>query len=208
MGGEQGREMKRNVKREVRCEVNRTFTIALITAALLCTPLPHARCEAGKRERAPHVWWAPDSSWAVMGFGKLRPGLAEEVIRRKPPELTGLKIYEMEVDEPALYLGFEVFLKKVRSVVFTKTTKIVVTDRVGKRVESDGIFFCPDFLQTSVYDPRKWPVVVSKNSVWCHPENGCPCGWVRFPSGSFELKDIVSLEVIGATIQTGDGDGD
>jgi len=189
----------------IKCDVSRTFTIPLIAGAVLCTPLPHARCEAAKSVPAPHVWWAPDSSWAVMGFGRLRQGLAQELIRRRPPELDGLKIYEMEINEPALYLGIELVLKKVEKVVFTKNTKVIVLDTAGRRVESDGIFFCPDFLQTSVYDSRKWPVVVSKNSVWCHPKNGCPCGWVKFPTGSVELNKIASFEVVGAVVQDGDG---
>jgi hypothetical protein len=140
-----------------------------------------------------------------MGFGRLRPGLLEEIMAKKPPDLDGLKMYEMEVREPAVYLGFQVVFRSLQKVVFTKSTKIVLTDKKGKRIESEAIFFCPDYLQTSLYDSRRMPVVVTRSSVWCNPENGCPGGFVKFPAGSIELKNIASFEVVGAVEDRGGG---
>jgi hypothetical protein len=155
-------------------------------------------CEAGKKGKAPHVWWAPDSSWAVGGFGKLRPGLLEEIIAKKPAELNGLKGYELEFGEPGEWLGFGVWLKRVEKVVFTKSTKFVLVDKEGRRIESEAIVFWPDYLQTSLYDSRKMAIVVTKSSVWCYPETGYPSGKVKFPAGSIELKNIAGFEVVGA----------
>ena len=165
----------------------------------------HVEGEAGKNEKPPHVWWAPDSSWAVGGFGKLRPGLLEEILAKKPPELDGLKGYELAAKEPGEWLGFGVALKRVEKVVFTKNTKIVLVDKGGRRIESEAIVFYPDLLQTSVYDCRKMAVVVTKSSVWCNPKNGYPSGNVKFPAGSIELKNIAGFEVVGAVEDRGGG---
>jgi hypothetical protein len=174
------------------------MVVGLITAILLSFGVSGA----AKKEAPPHVWWAPDSSWAVGGFGKLRPGLAEAVMAKKPPGLDGLKVYEMEVNDPAEYLGVQVGLRKVDKVVFVKGAKIVLIDKTGRRVESDAIFFCPDYLQTSLYDSRKMSIVVTKKSIWCNPKSGYPAGWAKFPAGSIKLEDIASFEVVGAIADT------
>jgi hypothetical protein len=156
------------------------------------------KCVAGKKEKMPHIWYAPDSSWAVGGVGKSRRGLNEEILAKKPPELDGMKAVELQVSEPGEWLGFSIGFRRVEKVVFTKSTKIVLTDKDGKRVESEAIVFWPDYLQTSLYDSRKMAIVVTKTSVWCNPNNGYPSGLVKFPLGSIELKNIASFEVVGA----------
>lgn len=121
---------------------------------------------------------------------------------KKPSGLDGLKIYEMEITQPAVYLGIAVGLKKINKVVFTKNTKLVLTDKKGKRIESEAIFFCPDYLQTQLYDSRKMAIAVTKSSVWCNPKTGDPSGWVKFPAGSIEVGNIASFEVVGAIVDT------
>jgi hypothetical protein len=186
------------LSRSVLC---RCVGVGMAIGAVVAILAPSNECVAGKNE-APHVWWAVDSSWAVGGFGKLRPGLLEEILAKKPAELDGLKGYELEAKEPGEWLGFGVLLKRVEKVVFTRSTKFVVVDREGKRVESEAIVFYPDLLQTSVYDSRKMAIVVTKRSVWCYPETGYPSGKVKFPAGSIELKNIASFEVAGAIVDT------
>jgi hypothetical protein len=93
-------------------------------------------------------------------------------------------------------------LRRVERVVFTRSTKFVLTDKDGKRVESEAIVFWSDLLQTSLYDSRKMAIVVTKTSVWCNPGNGYPSGLVKFPLGSIELKNIANFEVVGAIVDT------
>ncbi len=178
-----------------------TITTAAALALLLALVLPARESEAGKTRFA-HVWWATDSSWAVGGFGKSRPGLDEEVMRRKPPELDGMKAVELMVRERGEWLGFGVYLRTVQRVVFTGRTRFVLTDKEGRRVESEALIFYPDALQTALYDSRKMVVVVNTRSIWCNPANGYPSGLAKFPAGSIELKDIASFEVIGAVADT------
>ncbi|MCX5800785.1 MAG: hypothetical protein NTX17_05290 [Candidatus Eisenbacteria bacterium] len=180
----------------------RRLAAILMCSVFLCGFVSQGKCEARKQGNALHVWWAPDSSWAVAGFGQLKPGFAERMMEKKPPELDGLKMYEMVVKEPGLYLGFRVGLKRVEKVVFTRSTKLVLTDKEGKRIESEGIFFYPDLMQTSLYDARKMVVVVTKCSVWCHPKDGSPCGWVKFGAGSIDVRNIAGFEVVGAVVDT------
>lgn len=174
----------------------------LLAVWLAVLVAPCGMSEGGRRNRVPHVWWAADSSWAIGGFGKLRPGLAEEIMRKKPPEIDGMKAFELELKEPGEWLGFGVWLKVVEKVVFTKNTKFVLRDKTGKRIESEAIVFWLDLLQTSLCDSRRMPVVVTKSSVWCNPGTGYPSGFVKFPAGSIELKNIASFEVVGAIVDT------
>jgi hypothetical protein len=160
------------------------------------------KCVAGKRVLPPHIWFAADSAWAVGGFGRLRPGFCEEIMARKPAEIDGLKAYELQLQEPGEWLGFSIGFRRVEKVVFTKSTKIVLIDKDGKRIESEAIVFYPDLLQTSLYDSRKMAIVVTKSSVWCNPKNDSPSGFVKFPLGSIELKNIASFEVVGAIVDT------
>jgi len=173
--------------------------LAVLSAIML---VPCAICEAAKKKPFPYIWWAPDSSWAVGGFGSLRPGLLEEIMDKKPSELEGLKAYELQLKEPGVWLGFSVGLRKVEKVVFTRSTKFVLTDKTGKRIESETIVCYPDLLQTSLYDSRKMAIVVTQSSVWCNPNNKSPSGFVKFPAGSIQLKDIASFEVVGAVADT------
>ena len=187
------------LSRSVLCSC---VAMGTVIGSLLTPVLPSRECEAAKKDTPPHVWWAPDSSWAVGGFGKLRSGFLEEILAKKPPELDGLKGYELAAKEPGEWWGFGVALKRVGKVVFTKSTKFVVTDKSGKRVESEAVVFYPDLLQTSVYDSRKMAIVVTKSSVWCNPNNGYPSGNVKFPAGSIELNNVASFEVVGAIVDT------
>jgi len=180
----------------------RALTVVFLCSVFVCSVVLCGECEAAKKTHWPFIWRAPDSSWAVGGFGKLRPGLLEEILEKKPAELDGLKAYELQAREPGEWWGFSVGLKKVDRVVFTKSTKFVVTGKNGRRVESEAIIFYPDYLQTSLYDSRKSPVIVSKSSVWCNPSSGDPSGKVKFPRGSIELENVASFEVIGAIVDT------
>lgn len=161
----------------------RCLTIVILSVLLCCLVLS-SECEAGKKKLMPHIWIAPDSSWAVGGFGKASRELLEELMANKPPGLDGLKGVELELNEPGVWLGFGVGFRTIDRVVFTKNTKFVVTAKGGKRVESDALIFYPDALQTSLYDTRKMAVVVTKTSVWCNPNNGYPSGLVKFPPNS------------------------
>ena len=181
--------------------MTRFLTAILILNAFVCCTVTCPECGAGSRQFA-HVWWAADSSWAVGGFGQSRPGLDQELLRKKPPGLDGLKAVELVLREPGEWFGFGVRLKKAEKVVFTQRTKFVLTDRAGGRVESVALVFYPDQLQTSIYDSRRMAVVVSNRSVWSNPANGYPSGLVKFPAGSIQLEGIVSFEVIGATADT------
>jgi hypothetical protein len=167
----------------------------------LCGVVPCAESQAGKKQFA-HVWWAADSSWAVGGFGKSRPGLDEEIMQRKPPGLDGMKAVGLMLNDPGEWLGFGVLLRNVERVVFTGKTKFILTDKTGARVESEAFVFYPDALQTTLYDSRKTPIAVSKSSVWCNPANGYPSGLVKFPAGSVHLKNTLSLQVTGAIADT------
>ena len=189
-----------------RCEVMWWLRSVLILSVFVCGVVLCGDVEARKKGEAAHVWWAADSSWAVGGFGKLRAGLLEEILSKKPAELDGLKGYELMRDEPGEWLGFNVALEKVDRVVFTKRTKIVLVDRAGRRVKSEAIVFYPDRLQSEVYDNRRMAVVVSAKSVFCYGEWGQPSGMAKFPVGSIELKNIVSFEVVGAVVESGDGE--
>jgi len=171
----------------------------------LCSIVLRGEVEAKKGGQRTIVWWAPDSSWAVGGFGKLRPGLLEQILAAKPADFDGAKLYELQANEPGEWLGFCVELEKVDRVVFTKDTKFVLTDKAGRRVESEAIVFSPDLLETQVYDARRTPVVVSQKSVWCGCIGGMPTGRVKFPLGSIKREDIVSFEVVGAVEQSSKG---
>ena len=158
--------------------------------------------DAAKDVAPPHVWWAPDSSWAVAGFFQLRPGLLEEIMRKKPADFEGAKGFEMAYEEGGVWWGFGVVLRRVGKVTFTKSTRFVLTRKDGKRVESEAVVFYPDRWQTSVYDSRKMAIVVTSTSVTCNPHNGYPSGNVKFAGGSVELKNVASFEVIGAIVDT------
>jgi len=176
--------------------------VGMVIGSVVAILAPSDECVAGKKELPQHVWAAGDSAWVVVGFGKLRPGLAEEILSKKPAEVDGLKGYELEVKEPGEWLGFGVWLKRVEKVVFTKSTKFVLTDKEGRRIESEAIVFWPDQLQTRLYDSRKMAIVVTKNSVWRYEKTGALCGVAKFPAGSIELKNIAGFEVVGAIVDT------
>ena len=180
----------------------RVLSGVMVISLCLCGVPACRDCEASKRDAPPHVWWAPDSSWAVGGFGKLRPGFCEEIIAKKPAGMDGLKAYELQLEEPGEWLGFSIAFKRVKKIVVTKSTRIVLIDTSGNRIESEAIVFYPDLLQTSLYDSRRSPVVVTENSVWCNPKNGYPSGFAKFPAGSIEVKRIASFEVLGAVVDT------
>jgi len=160
--------------------------------------------EAGFRvnKHGSMIWWPPDSSWCAAGFGRPEPGDFVRLLNSRPPGLECLKMYEAIENEGGQWLGFGVLPISVDRVVFTKATKIVLTDKSGRRIESEACLFAADEMQTTVYDTRREVAIVSKKTVECSKKEGVPCGVAKFPAGSFRFKDIVSFEVVGAIVDT------
>jgi hypothetical protein len=149
------------------------------------------------------VWEAPSGGWKVATKFMTRDlGEVERFMEDKPPEVEAGKVFEMMLAERGVWMGFSVKLGRVERVVFTKSTKVVLIDKEGKRYESDGCFFYPDVVQSRVYDSRRMAVIVSNKTVLCHRKTGLPMMEVRFPEGAFQLKDLVEFEVVGAVEDT------
>ena len=183
----------------------RVLLVALGLMALLVLPGLAATvlvpCSEGgfrKTEKGVGIWVASGGGWEVGGFGTWRMDQIQRMIELKPPEVEAAKLYERMVAEPGEWLGFLIKFRAVQKVTFTRDTKIVLTDKDGKRYESEGCFFYPDRMQTELYEARKMAVVVTKESVYCRPEDGLPGGVAKFARGSFRLKEIVEFEVVGA----------
>ena len=181
--------------------MTRVMASFVIVFTILWGEVACGEVEASKKTAWPFIWRAPDTLWAVGGFGQLRPGLLDEIIRRKPDGFDGIKQYELEHAEPGEWWGFAVGLKKVKRVVLTKSTKFVLTTKNGKKVESEAITFCTDKWQTVLYDNRRSPIIVSTTTVWRNA-SGDPAGWVKFPKGSIRREDVASFEVVGAVVDT------
>ena len=180
--------------------------VATATAALvLALAGPAQQCEARRPEEKLMRWYAPDSTWGVGGFRLFnRESLARQ-IERRPEKVVGWLVFERIAKEEGDWLAFRVGLKRVERVTFTGRTRIVLKDKTGRRLESEGVLFWPDRWQTSVYDATAGPVVVSKRSVWWGDDGGGACGAVKFRAGSVRLADVVGFEVVGAVVQSGDG---
>jgi hypothetical protein len=160
--------------------------------------------EAGFRvtDKGVMVWVAPGGGWEVLGCRPYVGGDMAGLLEKRPPGAPVMKMYERIVREKGEWLSFGVKFISVRKVVFTKVTKIVLIDREGRRIESEAICFWKDLAQTQVYDASQRPVVVTSKSVWCVRGSDRPVGSVKFPAGSFRLRDIVEFEVVGAIVDT------
>lgn len=214
--------------RKARCDVVRAFTGAVMLAVFVVTLTLCGECLAAKSGAARadtasgpfncgepgfHVtskglmaWTAPSGRWVLAGMHKFVIGKLNEMLARKPAGANIFKVFERVVSEKGEWRNFVVKLCGVRSVVFTKSTRIVLTDKAGRCVVSETILFWRDAGQTEVCDAAKWPVVVGREGLWCPPGYDQPMGAVKFPAGEFAFDDIVSFEVVGAVEQRGDGE--
>ena len=149
------------------------------------------------------VWEAPSGGWSMAtNFMTRDLGALENFMENKPPDVQAGKVFELMLAERGVWMGFGIKFGRVQRLVFTKSTKVVVIDKAGKRYESDGCLFYPDVIQSSVLDSRKMAVIVSSKTVLCSRKNGRPLMEVRFPEGAFRLKDLVEFEVVGAVEDT------
>jgi hypothetical protein len=149
------------------------------------------------------VWEAPSGGWKVgTKFVTRDLGELEKFMENKPPGVEAGKVFEVMLAERGVWMGFSIRFGRVQKVVFTKSTKVVLIDKGGKRYESDGCLFFPDVVQSRVYDSRKMAVVVTSKSVLCNRKTGLPIMNVRFRDGEFRLNDLVEFEVVGAVEDT------
>jgi len=139
-----------------------------------------------------------------VGFGWLSKERVARLLDRRPEKVEGYLMMQRILEEEGEWLWIRVKLYSASKVTFTKNSKLVVTDRNGAKVESEAVVFWPDYEQTSLYDSRRSPVVVSMHSVWRGVENTSPCGCVKFPAGSVRVGNIVSFEVVGAVVESRD----
>jgi hypothetical protein len=154
-------------------------------------------------EKGTKVWESPSGGWKVLTRFVTRDlGRVERFMENKPPEVEAGRMFELILRERGVWMGFSIQLDRVQRVVFTKSTRVVLIDKEGKRYESDGCFFYPDAVQSCVYDSRRAPIVVTMKSVVIYPKSGLPLMEVRFPEGAFRLKDLVEFEVVGAVEDT------
>ena len=176
----------------------------LIVAPLVVASL--ARCgDAAFRvtDDGVRVWEAPSGGWKVgTKFVTRDLGELEKYMENKPAGVEAGKVFEVMLAERGVWMGFSIRFGRVQKVVFTKSTKVVLVDKEGKRYESDGCLFFPDVVQSRVYDSRKMAVVVTSKSVLCNRKTGLPIMNVRFRDGEFRLKDLVEFEVVGAVEDT------
>jgi hypothetical protein len=170
----------------------------LVTALLLCSEGAVGDGRFYVSPKGVRVWEAPGAGWELRtNFVTRDLRDIEEFMSNKPPEVEAGKLFEVMLAEHGVWMGFTVKFGRVRRVVFTKGTKIVLIDKDGKRYESDGCLFSADVMQTRVYDTRKMSVVVTEKSVFCMSKTGFPLVNVRFHDGEFRLKDLVEFEVVG-----------
>jgi hypothetical protein len=175
-----------------------------IAFVLLVSPLIVAslvtRCDAGFHvtDKGVLVWEAPSGGFQVGGIGEYRTGELAEMVRLVPEDAKVLKAFTRIVTEDGVWLNFSVHFMRVKKVVFTKGTKIVLIDKSGKRIESEVICFWPDYMQTEVYDASVRPVVVTRRSCWGYKDAGRPFFSAKFSAGSVVRKNIVEFEVVGA----------
>jgi hypothetical protein len=149
------------------------------------------------------VWEAPSGGWRVFTKFVTRDlDRVERFMENKPPEQEAGRMFELILRERGVWMGFSIQFGRVKKVVFTKSTKVVLIDKAGKRYESDGCFFYPDAIQSRVFDSRKSAIVVTMKSVAIYPKSGLPLMEVKFPEGAFRLKDLVEFEVVGAVEDT------
>jgi len=183
--------------------MGRTLIVFVVVCLCLETVLPCAEGSFRVTEKGTRVWTAPGGGWEVLTrFMKRDMSEIARFLEGKPSDVDAARLYEVMVNEPGVWMGFSIKFVRVQRVVFTKSTKVVLIDREGKRYESEGCFFSPDLMQTQVYDSRKMNVVVSTKTVQRHPKHGLPMMDTKFRDGTFRLKDIVEFEVVGAIEDT------
>jgi len=170
--------------------------VVLIGGGLLFVPCG----EGGFRvdERGNGIWEASGGGWQVFGIGVWPMNDIVRVVDLKPREADAARLYEVIVDEPGEWFAFGIKFGAAERVVWTKSTKIVLTDKQGKHYESEACFFYPDKMQTQVYDCRKMNVVVTPKTVYCNPKRELAVVAVKFALGSVRRKDVVKFEVVGA----------
>jgi len=182
----------------------RRMGLVLIVAPLVVASL--ARCgDAAFRvtDDGVRVWEAPSGGWKVgTKFVTRDLGELEKYMENKPAGVEAGKVFEVMLAERGVWMGFSIRFGRVQKVVFTKSTKVVLVDKEGKRHESDGCLFSADVMQSCVYDTRKMSVVVTEKSVFCMSKTGFPLVNVRFRDGAFRLEDLVEFEVVGAVEDT------
>jgi len=186
----------------VESVMREAIVVFLIGCLVVGAGLPCGKPGFRVTEKGVMVWTPPSGGWEVAGC---RPWVGVDfaaLLEKRPPGLEVLKMYERIVYEKGEWLNFGVIFCAVQKVVFTKRTKIVLIDREGKRIESETICFWKDLAQTEVYDASERPVVVTSKSVRSVKNCGRPMGAVKFPAGSFRLKDVVAFEVVGAIEDT------
>lgn len=111
-------------------------------------------------------------------------------------------MFERMAKEGGEWWWFTVRLVTVDKVTFTRSSKVVLIDKRGKRIESEAVLFWPDKLQTNLYDSRKSPVVVTMSSAWRGMLNLNPTGTIKFPAGSVVASDVAAMEIVGAIAGT------
>lgn len=182
---------------------NHSLVLAVVIGGLLALLVQSGECGTRDKSGVYARWYAPDSAWAIALVNEVSAQKLEAIAKNAEARSMGFKFVMAVVEEPGVWMTFVMKLSKVKTVTFTKSTKIIVTDKKGKRVESEGVFFWPDEVQSVLYDSRKSPVVVSEKSVWRGPKGELPIGGVKFPKGSIRIGEIDSLEVVGAVENRG-----
>lgn len=185
------------------CAVRRRL-ISIVLLAGLLTPSSHpSECWTDRPPEKKLLWVAPDSTWRMLGFRQYEKDYLRELVARRPAGIVGGLMYEKIVEEEGDWYVIRVNFINARQVTFTQNTKIIVTQRGGRKVASEAICCWPDRPQTAVYDTRVAPVVVTEQSVWCGDNKWGPFGAVKFPPGSIQLGEIESFEVVGAVAEAG-----
>ncbi len=174
----------------------------LLCGSLMATPHPGG-CWPARPPEKKILWVAPDSTWRVLGFRQYERDYLREHMAMRPAGIVEGLMYEKIVEEEGDWCVIRVNFMRGKKVTFTRNTKIVVTHRGGRKVESEAICCWPDRLQTAVYDTRLAPVVVTERSVWCGDNKWGPFGAVKFPAGSITLDEIESFVVVGAVVEAG-----
>ncbi|MCX5800786.1 MAG: hypothetical protein NTX17_05295 [Candidatus Eisenbacteria bacterium] len=185
-----------------RREMRKMGLVFVVSPLVVMSIVACACADFRVNEYGDGIWTAPDGGWVVgTKFKAWRVGTLADVLSRLPADAEVAKMYRVLVAEPGEWMGFAMKLVSVDKVVFTKSTKIVLIDRDGKRYESETCLFTPDRAQTEVYDTRKMAVVVTRRSVWCGDGKGHPSGVAKFAEGDFRMEDIVEFEVVGAIVE-------
>ncbi|MCX5800658.1 MAG: hypothetical protein NTX17_04655 [Candidatus Eisenbacteria bacterium] len=183
-----------------------SVVLPLMVVCLMALWAPCGDGEAGRRGEGLGLWWAPDSACAVRLAQVVGLERIARLLEGRPEKVVGWLMLERMVEDEGEWFWIRVRMKNVKSVTFTKSTKIVVTERDGRRVESEGIFFWPDYHQTSLYDSREMCVVVGRSSVWQGLDGLAPTGCVKFAAGSVRVGDVRGFEVVGAIVDVGGGE--